>query len=69
MAPQTPAPPVVQEIPLEPEQNRAPVQGIRHEVSIRAQFCYPLLSMNYPRLGNFTFSGSKSIIIKLINDE
>jgi hypothetical protein len=47
MAPQTPAPPVVQEIPSEPEQNLAPVQGIRHEVSIRTQFCYFLLSMNY----------------------
>jgi hypothetical protein len=48
MAPQTPAPPVVQEIPSEPEQNLSPVQGIRHEVSTRAQFCYPLLSMKYP---------------------
>jgi hypothetical protein len=47
MAPQTPAPPVVQEIPSKPEQNLAPVQGVKHEVSTRAQFCYPLLSMNY----------------------
>jgi hypothetical protein len=46
-APQTPAPAVAQEIPSEPEQNLAPVQGIRHEVSTRAQFCYLLLSMNY----------------------
>jgi hypothetical protein len=38
-APQTPAPPVVQEIPSEFEQNLAPVQGIRHEVSTCAQFC------------------------------
>jgi hypothetical protein len=42
-APQTPTPPVAQEIPSEPEQNLAPVQGIRHEVSTRAQFCYLLL--------------------------
>jgi hypothetical protein len=42
-APQTPTPPISQEIPPEPEQNPAPVQGIQHEVSIRAQFCYPLL--------------------------
>jgi hypothetical protein len=40
--PQTPAPPVVQEIPSELEQNLVPVQGIRHEVSTRAQFCYLL---------------------------
>jgi hypothetical protein len=46
-APQTPAPSVVQEISSEPEQNLAPVQRIRHEVSTRAQFCYLLLSMNH----------------------
>jgi hypothetical protein len=41
-APQTPVPPVVQEISSEPEQNLAPVQGIRHEVSTRTQFYYLL---------------------------
>jgi hypothetical protein len=41
--PQTPLPPVAQEIPPEPEQVPAPVQGIRHEVSAYTQLCYPLL--------------------------
>jgi hypothetical protein len=42
-APQTPFPPVAQEIPHEPEQVPAPVQGIRHEVSACTQLCYLLL--------------------------
>jgi hypothetical protein len=42
-APQTPTPPIAQEIPPASEQNPAPVQGIQHEVSTHAQFCYPLL--------------------------
>jgi hypothetical protein len=45
--PQTPAPSVVQEIFSEPEQNLAPVQGIKHEVSTRAQSCHLVLSMNH----------------------
>jgi hypothetical protein len=46
-APQTPLPLVAQEIPPEPEQNLAPVQEIRHEVSTCTQFCYLLFSMNH----------------------
>jgi hypothetical protein len=46
-APQTPTPPIAQEIPPEPEQNLAPVQGIRHEASTCTQFCYLLFSMNH----------------------
>jgi hypothetical protein len=38
---------VAQEIPPEPEQNLAPVQEIRHEVSTCTQFCYLLFSMNH----------------------
>jgi hypothetical protein len=45
-APQTPLPPVAQEIPPEPEQVPAPVQGIRHEASACTQLCY-LLSTNH----------------------
>jgi hypothetical protein len=41
---QTPLPPVVQEIPSEPEQVPAPVQGIRHEASACTQLCYLLLT-------------------------
>jgi hypothetical protein len=40
---QFPLPPVAQEVPPEPEQVPAPVQGIRHEVSICTQLCYLLL--------------------------
>jgi hypothetical protein len=43
-APQTPLPPVVQEIPPEPEQIPAPVQGIRHEASTCTQICHFLLT-------------------------
>jgi hypothetical protein len=43
-APQTPTPPVAQEIPPEPERDPAPVQGIRHEASACAQFCYPFFN-------------------------
>jgi hypothetical protein len=46
-APETPLPPVAQEIPPEPEQNLAPVQGIRHEASTCTQFYYLLFSMNH----------------------
>jgi hypothetical protein len=46
-APQTPLPSVAQEIPPEPEQNLAPVQEIRHEVSTCTQLCYFLFSMNH----------------------
>jgi hypothetical protein len=42
-APQTPFPPVTQEIPPEPEQVPAPIQGIRHEVSACTQLYYLLL--------------------------
>jgi hypothetical protein len=41
--PQTPLPLVAQEIPPEPEQVPAPVQGIRHEVSACTQLYYLLL--------------------------
>jgi hypothetical protein len=41
--PQTPLPPVAQEVPPEPEQVPASVQGIRHEVSACTQLCYLLL--------------------------
>jgi hypothetical protein len=37
-------PPVAQEIPPEPEQDLAPIQGIRHEASICTQFCYPFFN-------------------------
>jgi hypothetical protein len=60
---------VAQEIPPEPEQNLAPVQEIRHEVSTCTQFCYLLFSMNHSRLGNVALSGSNSIIIKPIRGE
>jgi hypothetical protein len=40
---QTPLPPATQEVPPEPEQIPAPVQGIRHEVSTCTQLCYLLL--------------------------
>jgi hypothetical protein len=43
-APQTPLPPVAQEIPPEPEQVSAPVQGIRHEASTCTLLCYLLLT-------------------------
>jgi hypothetical protein len=43
-APQTPLPPAAQEIPPEPEQVPAPVQGIRHEASACTQLCYLLLT-------------------------
>jgi hypothetical protein len=43
-APQTTLPPVVQEIPSEPEQVPAPVQGIRREASACTQLCYLLLT-------------------------
>jgi hypothetical protein len=43
-APQTPLPPVAQEIPPKPEQVLAPVQGIRHEASACTQLCYLLLT-------------------------
>jgi hypothetical protein len=43
-APQTPLPPVVQEIPPEPKQVLPLAQGIRHEVSACTQFCYLLLT-------------------------
>jgi hypothetical protein len=42
-APQTPLPPVVQEVPPEPEQIPPPVQEIKHEVSVSIQSCNPLL--------------------------
>jgi hypothetical protein len=42
-APQTPLPSIAQEVPPEPEQVHAPVQGIRHEVSTCTQLCYFLL--------------------------
>jgi hypothetical protein len=45
--PQTPLQLVAQEIPLEPEQASAPIQGIRHEVSAGTQLYY-LLSINHP---------------------
>jgi hypothetical protein len=41
--PQTSLPLVAQEIPPELEQVPTPIQGIRHEVSARSQFCYLLL--------------------------
>jgi hypothetical protein len=40
--PQTPLPSVAQEIPPGPEQNLAPVQEIRHEVSTCTQLRYLL---------------------------
>jgi hypothetical protein len=40
---QTPLPLVAQEIPPEPEQVPAPIQGIRHEVSAGTQLCYLFL--------------------------
>jgi hypothetical protein len=43
-APQTPLPPMAQEIPAEPEQFPAPVQGVRHEASACTQLCYLLLT-------------------------
>jgi hypothetical protein len=43
-APQTPLPPVTQEISPEPEQVPAPVQGIRHEASTCTLQCYLLLT-------------------------
>jgi hypothetical protein len=45
--PQTPLQLAAQEIPLEPEQASAPIQGTRHEVSAGTQLCY-LLSINHP---------------------
>jgi hypothetical protein len=43
-APQAPLPPVAQEIPPEPEQIPAPVQGIRHEASACTELCHFLLT-------------------------
>jgi hypothetical protein len=45
--PQAPLQLAAQEIPFEPEQASAPVQGTRHEVSAGTQLCY-LLSINHP---------------------
>jgi hypothetical protein len=41
--PQAPLPLVAQEIPSEPQQVPAPIQGIRQEVSAGTQLCYLLL--------------------------
>jgi hypothetical protein len=43
-APQAPLPTVAQEIPPEPEQIPAPVQGIRHEASACTELCHFLLT-------------------------
>jgi hypothetical protein len=44
--PQTPLQLVAHETSPEPEQVPAPIQGIRHEVSVGIQLCY-LLSINH----------------------
>jgi hypothetical protein len=46
--PRAPPSPVAQEIPLETEQNLAPVQEVRHEVNTCTQLCYLLyFPINY----------------------
>jgi hypothetical protein len=45
--PQIPPQLVAQTILLEPEQDSAPTQETRHEVSVGTQLCY-LLSINHP---------------------
>jgi hypothetical protein len=54
ITPQTPLPPVAQEVPPKPEQVPNPVQGIRHEVSACTQLCY--LLFNKPFLIQQSFS-------------